>query len=402
MRSNARDLSLYVHIPFCKVKCAYCDFLSFGGCGDRLHRQYIDALCRELKDYRMIAEEYIVRTIFFGGGTPSYVDASLIGQALQTIREIFVVDEQAEITIEGNPDSLTEDKLTEYRRFGINRLSIGLQSMNDDMLKVLGRVHDTEQFLTAWHSARQAGFGNINIDLMSGLPGESVESYIHTLNRVARLEPEHISAYSLIVEDGTPLSRNEVLLQELPTEEEDRKQYTETGRLFEHAGYQRYEISNYAREGFACRHNLVYWTGGEYLGVGLGAASYLTICKDQMPYQKVRFRGVRELNRYIEKVWSHEEMRGDVLPVLYNFYEEVYILNRKDEIEEFMFLGLRLAQGIEKMAFRKRFGLDIQNVYGDVIEKYIKYGLLSETVERLALTEKGIDVSNVVLAEFIQ
>ena len=220
-----RALSLYVHIPFCKAKCNYCDFLSFGGCDYSQHKQYINALCKEIQAYRTIAGEYTLKTIFFGGGTPSFIEASFIEQVMQTIGSVFEVDDHAEITIEGNPDSLLKDKLAVYRRAGMNRLSIGLQSANDDLLKTLGRVHNYDQFVAAYSSARQVGFSNINVDVMSGLPGETKESYVRTLAKVVELQPEHISAYSLIVEEGTPLCENETLLELLPTEEMDRKLY---------------------------------------------------------------------------------------------------------------------------------------------------------------------------------
>ena len=237
MKPDVRKLSLYIHIPFCKAKCSYCDFLSFDSCGYDRQRQYISALCKEIEAYRTVAGDYLVTTIFIGGGTPSYIKADLIGQVMQSIYKIFKVDPEAEITIEGNPDSLKADKLKTYRQAGINRLSIGLQSANDDMLKTLGRVHDYDQFTEAYNSAREAGFSNINIDIMSGLPGETADSYMETLKKVSVLEPEHISAYSLIVEEGTPLSGRQELLELLPSEEEDRMLYAATKERLKAEGY---------------------------------------------------------------------------------------------------------------------------------------------------------------------
>lgn len=452
--TEKRNLSLYVHIPFCKAKCSYCDFLSFGNCGCSEQKQYVNALCREIAAYEPVAKEYRVTTIFIGGGTPSYIDASLTEQIMDTIYKTFQVDKEAEVTIEGNPDSLTRDKLLVYRRLGINRLSIGLQSANDEILKTLGRVHNYDQFIAAYSSARQAGFQNINIDLMSGLPGEDVDSYIHTLAKVVRLQPEHISAYSLIVEEGTPLSENDTLLELLPSEEEDRQLYAKTKMLLKNSGYDRYEISNYAKKGRECKHNIVYWTGGEYLGVGLGASSYLKLWLSDNHCETIRFHGVENLEEYIGRFSNCEGMREDnytslyhtfeeddteyeyggycdmdamlgmnvsyssgpavrnlqkyreyednvLLEFLRDYYKDLYFSKRKDEMEEFMFLGLRMMKGISKTEFKERFGVVIESVYGKVINKYIKMNLLEVTADYIYLTDAGIDVSDTVMAEFM-
>lgn len=439
---NNRELSVYVHIPFCKKKCSYCDFLSFESCGYEKTKRYVDALCKEIAAYAAVAEEYVVKTIFIGGGTPSYIEASFIEQILYVIRNVFLVAQEAEITIEGNPDSLTLDKLTTYRNAGINRLSIGLQSANDDILQALGRVHTYDQFMDAFNNARQAGFENINVDIMSGLPGERTESYIHTLDKVVELQPEHISAYSLIVEEETPLSRNEMLLNLLPDEEQDRLLYAKTKLLLKSSGYNRYEISNYAREGWECKHNIVYWTGGEYLGVGLGASSHLKIQSQDGHGKPIRFHGIERMEDYIGIFSQCDGMREDDYATFYHLYENIedyqmeqdsvnlstdkgypqycqeyennelleflrdyymdlYFLKRKDEMEEFMFLGLRLMRGISKTEFKTRFGIAIESVYGEVIMKYKERKLLLESEDRLYLSDKGIDVSNMVMAEFM-
>lgn len=427
MVPEVRDLSLYIHIPFCKSKCLYCDFLSFSRCGYDTHKQYIFALCKEIEAYSPIAREYVIKTVFIGGGTPSYIDAALIEQIMQTIDKVFVIDKRAEITIEGNPDSLIREKLRVYHRLGINRLSIGLQSANDEMLKILGRVHNYDQFIAAYNSARQEGFNNINVDLMSGLPKENVKSYIRTLAKVVKLQPEHISAYSLIIEEGTPFSENEELLKELPSEEVDRLLYARTKTLLQNSGYSRYEISNYARTGFECRHNIVYWTGGEYLGVGLGASSYLNIRFPDNRYQKVRFHGVESLDEYVGRFSQGSSMQEDeytemfrmlaesvdevceedgyeennLLEFIRDYYKDLYILERKDEMEEFMFLGFRMLKGILKSEFKERFGTALEDIYGKVIKKYIGMGMLAEQEDRIYLSEAGIDVSNVIMAEFM-
>ena len=414
-----RDLSIYVHIPFCKAKCSYCDFLSFGGCEARLQRRYADALCREIESFWPFAGDYRVRTIFFGGGTPSYVEASLLGQILDAIRKVFAVDGEAEITLEGNPDSLTKDKLQAYRQMGINRLSIGLQSANDEVLKRLGRVHNYDQFIAAYSNARRAGFANINVDLMSGLPGEEENSYVRTLAKVVSLQPEHISAYSLIVEEGTPLSGNRELLDLLPDEEQDRRLYAKTKMFLANSGYERYEISNYARTGYACRHNTAYWTLKEYLGVGLGASSFLKICPQKLgvagkagqpeslkrggqAFQYVRFKGRDCLDDYIEYFETCKLKRPEsLLDRIEQGYEDIRFLEEKEQMEEFMFLGLRLAEGISKREFFQRFLVDIKDVYGKIIKEYMGLGLLCEDSDRLYLSDAGIDVSNVVMAEFL-
>ncbi len=397
-----RDLSLYVHIPFCKTKCNYCDFLSFGGCDYVQQKQYVHALCREIEAYRSVADEYVIRTIFFGGGTPSFMEASFVERIMQTVREVFELDDDAEITIEGNPDSLIKDKLSVYRKAGINRLSIGLQSANDDLLRVLGRVHNYDQFVAAYSSARQVGFSNINVDVMSGLPGETKESYVRTLAKVVELQPEHISAYSLIVEEGTPLYNNEELLELLPSEEMDRQLYAKTKILLKNSGYDRYEISNYAKNGYACRHNLVYWTGGEYLGVGLGASSYLTVWINDEHHEKIRFHGVENMDEYIGRFSNCEGMRDDtLLEFVEDYYKDLHFLKRKDEMEEFMFLGLRCTKGVSKKSFKERFGVEIESVYGKVLAKYIGQTLLIEKEDYIFLSDAGIDVSNVVMSEFM-
>ncbi|MCM1157099.1 MAG: radical SAM family heme chaperone HemW [Bacteroidales bacterium] len=410
-KPEKRNLSLYIHIPFCKSKCSYCDFLSFGGVDYRRQKQYVAALCNEMEAHAAELGEYILRTVFIGGGTPSYLEASLTERIMQTVYRVFAVDEMAEITIEGNPDSLTADKLYLYRRLGINRLSIGLQSANDEILLALGRVHNYDQFIAAYNSARQAGFNNINIDIMSGLPGESRESYIRTLGKVADLQPEHISAYSLIVEEGTPLSRNAELLALLPSEEEDRLLYRRTKALLTNSGYRRYEISNYAKEGFACRHNLGYWTGREYLGIGLGASSYLAA---EPGKGKLRFHGTERMENYLDCFTPGESLPetdrewgscgtadGGYMAFIEGRYEEIQRLSPSEEMEEFMFLGLRVRQGISKSEFRWKFGAEVEEIYGQVLEKYKKLGLLLEEQDRIYLSEEGIDVSNVVMADFL-
>ncbi len=392
-------VSLYVHIPFCALKCKYCDFLSFDGESYGTMLRYVDSLCQEIKLYAPLASEYTVRTVFIGGGTPSLLDEGLITNIMAFIRKTFTLEKDAEITIEANPGTLRHQKLNGYKAAGINRLSIGLQSADDDMLKKLGRIHNYDQFVATFKAARRAGFNNINIDVMSGLPGQTIHSYVDTLSRVIDFGPEHISAYSLSIEEGTPFSKDKEILDSLPTEMIDRRMYDITKQLLAANGYDRYEISNYARSGYECKHNMVYWTGGEYIGFGLGASSY---------FQGKRFNNIRDILSYIDIMedTSNKFAETDNMELLYNdvtrkLRENVTPIYIDSRMEEFMFLGLRMTCGISRTDFEERFKKDIYEVYGPVLNKYIDQGLMATYEDRIYLTDQGIDVSNMVLADFI-
>ena len=384
-------VSLYVHIPFCAVKCKYCDFLSFDGESYGTMLRYVDSLCQEIKLYAPLAGDYIVRSVFIGGGTPSLLDESLITNIMAFIRRTFTLEKDAEVTIEANPGTLRHQKLNGYKSAGINRISIGLQSADDDMLKKLGRLHNYDQFVASFKAARRAGFNNINIDIMSGLPGQTIHSYVDTLSRVIEYQPEHISAYSLSIEAGTPFANDPEILESLPTEMIDRKMYDITKKLLAAHGYDRYEFSNYAKPGYECKHNMVYWTGGEYIGFGIGASSY---------FQGKRFSNMRNIFEYIEL------MESDNMEILYNetarkLRESVTPMYIDSRMEEFMFLGLRMTCGISRTDFEDRFKKDIYEVYGPVLNKYIDQGYMATYEDRIYLTDMGIDVSNVILADFL-
>lgn len=382
-----KDLSLYIHIPFCERKCLYCDFLS-GPADAHLRDTYVQALLLEIESYRdtPLAKRNIT-TVFVGGGTPSILTEEQMTAVFEKLRNVFVFRDDCEITIEMNPGTVTEEKIKCYLKNGINRVSIGLQSPDDELLKRLGRIHNYQQFLDTYQMLRAAGVKNINVDLMSALPGQTVEMYCDGLQKVLELEPEHISAYSLILEEDTPfyeMYNNGCIL--LSDEETDRLMYECTGEILHKAGYGRYEISNYAKAGFECRHNTVYWERGDYLGIGLGSASLIGHC---------RFKNTSDLNIYTEK-WlagNGAEVQG----------MEEEQLTEKDEMEEFMFLGLRMMGGVSKEKFRRQFGQDIQAVYGDEIEQLMKQELLacSDDGSRILLTKKGIDVSNYVFEQFL-
>lgn len=378
-----KNISLYIHIPFCVKKCQYCDFLSFSDCPSVRQEAYFSQLLKEIEYYREIAKEYRVVSVFIGGGTPSILGYGLVERLFHKLYSVWQIESGAEITIECNPGTLDARKLTEYRTCGINRLSLGLQSADNRELKQLGRIHNYEQFVANYMLAREAGFRNINVDVMAALPGQTLRSLGRTLAKVIELDPEHLSVYSLIVEENTPLSQSPELLAELPSEGEERRMYAYTGTVLKSMGYERYEISNYARPGFACRHNQVYWTGGEYLGLGLGSASY---------WGGTRFENTRDMQEYLSE-WKN----GDINEIRRNQVADTM----QSRMEEFMFLGLRLMQGISREEFVRRFQIPIEEVYGKVITSYVEQGYLTWQGEYLRLTEKGIDVSNHIMADFL-
>lgn len=378
-----KGISLYLHIPFCVRKCRYCDFLSVSDCSYTMQKEYLRGLQAELRAWREMAESYQVKSVFLGGGTPSVLAEGWMEELFHALYEIWEMAPQVEITIEANPGTLTRKKLIEYRTCGINRLSLGLQSAVNQELASLGRIHTYEQFLANYQLAREEGFRNINVDLMSALPGQNLHIYGKSLARVVQLEPEHISAYSLIIEPGTPFAEDEEILKQLPSEETERRMYHYTKKILQSLGYERYEISNYAKPGYACYHNQVYWTGGEYLGLGLGAASY---------WNGMRFHNTGNFEKYLR-----EMQRGDITAIR----EEIISDTKKSRMEEYMFLGLRMMQGVSAAVFEKRFGKSMEEQYGGVIGKYMEQGCLTWDGEWLRLTERGIDVSNQVMADFL-
>ena len=373
---KSSPMEIYVHIPFCIKKCDYCDFLS-GPSGPKEQEAYVKALLGEINAVTE-GTGRSVSSIFIGGGTPSVLDENFIGDILKTIRTKFSIQADAEITIEVNPGTADDRKLQAYRKYGINRLSIGLQSPDDRELKILGRIHNYDQFLRTYHSARKAGFDNINIDLMSAIPDQTYEGWIRNLRTVAELKPEHISAYSLIIEEGTPFAMRHL---NLPDEDTEYEMYEATARILREYGFEQYEISNYAQKDRACRHNIGYWTRQDYLGFGLGASSL---------YGKERFANTQDMKKYLENSRTPEKIREKEPP-----------LTREDEMAEFMFLGLRMTRGISKAEFERQFGSEIDAIYGDVLRKYKLMGLLLEENGRIFLSREGIHVSNSVMADFL-
>lgn len=374
-------MELYLHIPFCVKKCAYCDFLSFPS-GQEIQRQYAKRL---MEDIDCMGKEYgdiPVDTIFIGGGTPSVPESRLIVDLMEHVNRAFQISDGAEISMEANPGTVTREKLKEYRRAGINRISFGLQSANDRELKLLGRIHTWAEFLESFHLARECGFTNINIDLMSALPGQTRESWKDTLKRVTDLNPEHISAYSLIIEDGTPFGEkygSEEGRKLLPDEDSEREMYHETKRFLRECGYERYEISNYAKPGRECRHNIGYWTGVPYLGLGLGASSYIN---------GSRFAVSSDMQQYLG------EKPGT--------FTDVEKLTKKDMEEEFFYVGLRMTAGVSLSEFERRFGVTAKEVYPGLMETFVEEKAAEFRGDRFVLTDYGLDVSNYIMAQFLQ
>lgn len=406
--TKQKALELYIHIPFCVKKCNYCDFLSVPAGAD-VRRSYVDSLLEEIRRQGIFCRNDQVLSVFIGGGTPSLLAGVQILEIMEAVWESFPLKKDAEITLECNPGTLTGEKLSFYRSAGVNRLSLGLQSVDDRQLHRLGRIHTYKDFLESFDLARKKGFSNINVDLMSALPGQTPVDWAYTLKKVTELQPEHISAYSLIVEEGTPFyeqygedelrrERGEPPLV-LPTEEDEREMYGMTREILESRGYFRYEISNYALPGRECRHNIGYWTLTPYLGLGLGSSSFL---------ENVRFSNTKDLDAYLSGGFANlpDILSGAFEPegeqTDWKEKLDVSYLDKRQQMEEFMFLGLRMMEGISRDRFEETFGVTIESVYGHVLQKLWRQGLLRLQENRVSLTEPGIAVSNYVFCEFLE
>lgn len=372
-----KEISLYIHIPFCKQKCLYCDFPSYSG-KEKFMDDYIDALNKGILEK---ADEYSINSVFIGGGTPSYLKDSSLESLLSTLNKLKL-KENIEFTMECNPGTLNRKKLEIMKKYNVNRISMGLQSTKNSILKEIGRIHNYEEFKNNYFLAREIGFDNINVDLMFGLPNQKLEDWQESLVEIAKLEPEHISAYSLIIEEGTCFyNLYEQNKLNLPEEDNERLMYLVSKKILEKYGYHQYEISNFAKAGKECFHNKVYWKCNEYLGLGVSASSFIG---------KKRIKNLDDIQEYIEKINNHESV-----------IEEIHENNLKDDMEEFMFMGLRMIEGININEFKKRFNKDINEVYGDIIEKNINKELLICKSGKLFLSQKGIEISNYVMSDFI-
>ena len=466
---NKKPLALYLHIPFCKRKCAYCDFLSFPATKEAQER-YCSFLCREIEQAAVCyADEYRISTIFIGGGTPSFISPELIQKIMNKVKSLFSVDADAEISMEMNPGTLgmREDAdgcirvtkvqtdgdaeqagsgaeqignsaeqagsgaeqasnaakaLAVYKRAGINRISIGLQSADDIALKKIGRIHTYEDFLRTYDEVRRAGFDNVNIDLMAALPDQSYDEYMDSLAKVVALSPEHLSCYSLILEEGTPLFENQDKYK-FPDEDTERRMYHDTVKVLGDAGYEHYEISNFAKPGRECRHNIAYWKRGDYLGLGLGASSCMNETRFKEPAEMEMYEKMVSDNTVISKhnvcdaVMPYETMVPNDIEGSWGitdradkhggkfarrpYIEEYQVLSEKDRMEETFFVGLRLMEGVDTEKFAVTFGKTVEEVYGALPDKLIDEGLLIRNDRYLALTSYGIDISNYVMAQFL-
>lgn len=372
-----KEISLYIHIPFCKQKCFYCDFPSYASI-DYLKEDYVDALCKEIED-KVI--KYKIKSIFIGGGTPSYLEMNQIDKLMKSINKLNL-SKDMEFTMECNPGTLNKEKLETMLIGGVNRISMGLQAVQNSLLKDIGRIHSFNQFKDNFNLAREVGFKNINVDLMFGLPNQKVEEWVESLEEIAKLKPEHISAYSLIIEENTAFynlwERNKLIL---PTEDEEREMYSITKKILKKYGYNQYEISNYSIEGYECYHNKIYWKCSDYLGVGSASSSFI---------EGKRIKNIENVKLYIDKINSKESV-----------IEEIINNTKEDNIEEFIFMGLRMNDGINIKDFEARFNIDINSIYKNIIEKNINKNLLIIEKENLRLTDRGIELSNSVMSDFI-
>lgn len=387
-----KEIGIYVHIPFCKSKCYYCDFNSFTNKGEYIEK-YVKCLKKEIKNVGdrvrrnsngNYAELSIAKTLYIGGGTPSFIDAKYIEQIMDTIQTNFEIDKNIEATIEVNPGTVTLKKLQKYREIGINRLSIGLQTSNDNLLKLIGRIHNFEQFLQTVNLAKLAGFTNINVDVMIGLPNQTIYDVEDTLNKIIKLDVTHISVYSLIVEEGTKIEKlldNDTL--KLPDEEIERYMYWFAKRKLEENGYIHYEISNFAKIPYRSKHNLDCWNQKEYIGFGVSASSY---------EEGIRYRNKDEIEEYIKNIEADEERKN------------VIIDEKQDKqtmMNEYMILGLRKITGININEFRRKFEVSPLYKYNKELTKLVREGLINIDTNNIRLTKKGLDLANLVWEEFI-
>ena len=389
----SEKLGIYIHIPFCEKKCRYCGFLSFSDYGEEMYERYTNALCSEIESCNStFSSIYRPDTIFIGGGTPSLLPSEMIVRILGSVRRVFDVPQDAEITIESNPNSLTFDKLAAYKAAGVSRLSMGAQSMDDRILDSLGRVHKSEDVEKAYCAARRAGFDNINIDLMFGVPEQSLEDVLDSVRKVVSMGadhkgPEHISLYGLQLEEDTIFYEEyKSGMLDVPEEAAERVMYHEALSVLKEAGYEHYEISNLCRPGFECRHNLKYWHMGNYLGAGLGAHSYI---------RGSRSKNVDYMDEYL-LLTSEGRAPVDQSRTVFD--------SREDAMGIFVFTALRTRDGVDLAAFEERFGEGFFSVYKDkvdIVQKYMDDGLLKLSGSKLSLTEKGIGVSNDIMSEFV-
>lgn len=381
---NKSELGIYVHIPFCAGKCFYCDFISFANKQEMI-KDYIDALKKEIQYAGaglVSAQNYKVTTIYIGGGTPSFIDSKYVVEIVSKIKENYKVDPNAEITIEINPGTVNKEKLEDYIKCGINRVSLGLQSTDNKLLKQIGRIHTYEQFLVTYELVRSVGFKNVNIDLMLALPNQTIEILEDSLNKVISLSPEHLSVYSLILEEGTKLyDLVESGEAKLVDEDTERKMYWQVKNILEKNEYSHYEISNFAKKGYESKHNLNCWEQKEYLGIGAAAHSY---------YNKKRYSNTDDLEEYIKNMNEEKNIK-----ITHEIQTDV------NEQKEYMLLGLRKIEGVSISKFKEKF---IQNpiyIFRKELNKLVEEELVEIDIDSIKLTNKGLDFANLVWEEFV-
>ena len=378
-----KEIGIYVHIPFCKSKCLYCDFYSMQADSELIER-YFDALNKEITDVGKQSENVEVKTIYIGGGTPSFVDSKYITEIIKNIKKYFKVLETAEVTIEVNPGSAVAEKLISYKMAGINRISIGMQSTQNDILKSIGRIHTYEDFLQTYNLAREAGFNNINIDCMIGLPKQTIENIEETINKIVDLNPEHVSSYSLIIEENTPMEKLvSTGKAELPDEETERNMYWKLKKMLEKNGYIQYEISNFSKQGYESRHNLDCWRQNEYIGMGVAAHSYTDGC---------RYSNIDNIKKYIK---NYEEGKPEDNIIIHE------VQDKTSMAKEFILLALRTIKGLNINEFNEKFGYDVRKGFSNELEKLLNTGLININDTNIFLTSKGLDLANVVWKEFV-
>lgn len=374
-------IGLYIHVPFCKFKCFYCDFNSYSNI-NHLIKPYFNALKKEIRLYSDRLKDFHIDTVFIGGGTPSYVEYQLICELMDECRQYLDMSMVSEISIETNPGTLSVNKLTAYGQSGINRLSIGLQAWQNSLLGNIGRIHTQEEFVENYTLARNVGFKNVNIDIIFGLPGQTLADWYETLTNVINLKPDHVSCYSLKVEENTVFGRKydegKLVLMD---DDMDREMYYMAVDTLSEAGLKHYEISNFAKPGYECKHNLIYWHAQEYIGLGAGAHSY---------FKGIRFNNVNDVNEYISLIINKETA-----------LENEYVIDRKEAMSEYIILSLRLTEGLNISDFKTKYGEDIMRLFGENIDRLIKRQLIKLDNNKIKLSKKGLDLANQVFMEFI-
>ncbi len=383
---NTRQLGIYVHIPFCRSKCAYCDFNSIPNCDDAAIAEYMNAVNEHIKTYKGIKKSYIVNSIYIGGGTPTYIPVNELIKLLNNLKKTFRLSGTAEISMECNPATVDLSQLKALRKAGVNRLSIGLQTGDNDQLKILGRPHDRKGFYTTYLDARNAGFTNINVDLMFGIPNQSYDSLMQTVSYVCKLKPDHISLYNLRIEDSTPFGKNRKAVEAACADEDTQyAMYLGAIELLKKHGYDQYEISNFAKYGHKCIHNLKYWNCEEYLGFGVSAHSY---------FNNNRFSVIPNIKKYIEG--TRDFSSGE------SIIAENEQIESRERIGEYIMLRMRLTDGIDSYNFLNRFGINFEETYGEKLKKYIKLGYVKYDSGIYSFTPAGMFISNYILSDILE